>query len=70
MLAEQYETTSAQGIPHDIDIMHELWDVTSYQKRNKVHLEKTQESWAVSEGGAARDRRSCSSAQHTQGVVR
>ena len=30
-----YLTTSAQGIPHDIDVMHELWDVPSYQKRNK-----------------------------------
>ena len=30
-----YETTSDQGIPHDLDIMHELWGVQSYRKRNK-----------------------------------
>lgn len=30
-----YLTTSAQGIPHDLDIMHELWNVPTYQKRNK-----------------------------------
>ena len=31
-----YLTTSKQGIPHDIDIMHELWGVPSYQRQNKV----------------------------------
>ncbi|KAL9179154.1 hypothetical protein ACHAXT_008444 [Thalassiosira profunda] len=30
-----YATTSAQGIPHDINTMHELWGVASYRKRNK-----------------------------------
>ena len=30
-----YLTTSQQGIPHDLDIMHELWNVPSYQKQNK-----------------------------------
>ena len=30
-----YLTTREQGIPHDLDIMHELWNVPSYQKRNK-----------------------------------
>ena len=30
-----YETTSDQGIPYDLDIMHELWGVESYKRRNK-----------------------------------
>ena len=30
-----YETTTAQGIPHDINTMHELWGVNTYRKRNK-----------------------------------
>jgi len=30
-----YETTASQGIPHDINTMHELWGVNSYRKRNK-----------------------------------
>ena len=30
-----YHITSAQGIPHDINTMHELWGVNSYRKRNK-----------------------------------
>lgn len=30
-----YSITSAQGIPHDIATMHELWGVTSYRKQNK-----------------------------------
>ena len=30
-----YETTTAQGIPHDINTMHELWGVNSYRKQNK-----------------------------------
>ena len=30
-----YETTSDQGIPHDLDIMHELWGVQLCRKRNK-----------------------------------
>lgn len=30
-----YAITSAQGIPHDINTMHELWGVNSYRKRNK-----------------------------------
>lgn len=30
-----YSTTTAQGIPHDINTMHELWGVNSYRKRNK-----------------------------------
>lgn len=30
-----YETTTAQGIPHDIQTMHELWGVNTYRKRNK-----------------------------------
>ena len=30
-----YATTSAQGIPHDINTMHELWGVASYRRRNK-----------------------------------
>lgn len=29
-----YETTRDQGIPHDINIMHQLWAVNSYQKSN------------------------------------
>ena len=29
-----YETTAKQGIPHDIKIMHELWQVPSYKKQN------------------------------------
>ena len=30
-----YETTTAQGIPHDIHTMQELWGVTEYRRRNK-----------------------------------
>jgi tRNA(Arg) A34 adenosine deaminase TadA len=30
-----YEHTSAQGIPHDVNTMHELWGVNTYRKRNK-----------------------------------
>ena len=30
-----YEATSAQGIPYDIEIMHELWKVPSYARQNK-----------------------------------
>eukprot|EP00934_Nitzschia_sp_Nitz4_P006801 Nitzschia sp. Nitz4//scaffold238_size30058//25661//26386//NITZ4_008006-RA/size30058-processed-gene-0.56-mRNA-1//1//CDS//3329543549//6791//frame0 len=30
-----YSVTSAQGIPHDIQTMHELWGVTTYRKQNK-----------------------------------
>jgi tRNA(Arg) A34 adenosine deaminase TadA len=30
-----YEETKDQGIPHDINIMHELWGVTTYRRRNK-----------------------------------
>jgi tRNA(Arg) A34 adenosine deaminase TadA len=30
-----YEHTSAQGIPHDINIMHELWNVPTYRKQSK-----------------------------------
>eukprot|EP00531_Pseudo-nitzschia_arenysensis_P011037 CAMPEP_0116125190 /NCGR_PEP_ID=MMETSP0329-20121206/5678_1 /TAXON_ID=697910 /ORGANISM="Pseudo-nitzschia arenysensis, Strain B593" /LENGTH=218 /DNA_ID=CAMNT_0003619213 /DNA_START=187 /DNA_END=843 /DNA_ORIENTATION=- len=30
-----YETTTAQGIPHDINTMHELWGVNTYRRRNK-----------------------------------
>lgn len=30
-----YSLTSAQGIPHDINIMHELWGVRSYRKQSK-----------------------------------
>ena len=30
-----YTITSNQGIPHDINTMHELWGVTSYRKNNK-----------------------------------
>ncbi|CAJ1933037.1 unnamed protein product [Cylindrotheca closterium] len=29
-----YSVTSAQGIPHDIKTMHELWGVTTYRKQN------------------------------------
>jgi len=30
-----YSITSAQGIPHDINTMHELWGVNTYRKTNK-----------------------------------
>lgn len=30
-----YSITSAQGIPHDINTMHELWGVNTYRKVNK-----------------------------------
>ena len=30
-----YSVTSAQGIPHDIQTLHELWGVTTYRKQNK-----------------------------------
>ena len=30
-----YQVTSAQGIPHDINTMHELWGVSTYRKQNK-----------------------------------
>lgn len=30
-----YESTKDQGIPHDLDIMYELWGVPRYQQRNK-----------------------------------
>ncbi|CAL1132905.1 unnamed protein product [Cladocopium goreaui] len=30
-----YESTRDQGIPHDLQIMHELWAVERYQVRNK-----------------------------------
>jgi tRNA(Arg) A34 adenosine deaminase TadA len=30
-----YEETKDQGIPHDINIMHELWGVPTYRRRNK-----------------------------------
>ena len=30
-----YETTKEQGIPHDINIMYELWGVASYRRRNQ-----------------------------------
>mmetsp|Transcript_18993 Transcript_18993/g.24459 ORF Transcript_18993/g.24459 Transcript_18993/m.24459 type:complete len:227 (-) Transcript_18993:167-847(-) len=30
-----YSSTSAQGIPHDVNTMHELWGVASYRKVNK-----------------------------------
>ena len=30
-----YETTRDQGIPHDLNIMFELWRVPRYQQRNK-----------------------------------
>ena len=30
-----YTITAAQGIPHDINTMHELWGVTTYRKTNK-----------------------------------
>jgi len=30
-----YTLTASQGIPHDLNIMHELWGVASYRKQNK-----------------------------------
>lgn len=30
-----YQTTAAQGIPYDIQTMHELWGVNTYRKQNK-----------------------------------
>jgi tRNA(Arg) A34 adenosine deaminase TadA len=30
-----YTSTTSQGIPHDINTMHELWGVNSYRKQNK-----------------------------------
>lgn len=30
-----YSVTAAQGIPHDINTMHELWGVSTYRKQNK-----------------------------------
>ena len=30
-----YQVTSSQGIPHDINTMHELWGVATYRKQNK-----------------------------------
>lgn len=30
-----YSKTTEQGIPHDIDTMHELWGVSTYRKQNK-----------------------------------
>ncbi|EJK45112.1 hypothetical protein THAOC_36291 [Thalassiosira oceanica] len=30
-----YATTTAQGIPHDIKTMHELWGVKGYRRQNK-----------------------------------
>lgn len=30
-----YETTRDQGIPHDLNIMHELWGVQRYRPNNK-----------------------------------
>lgn len=30
-----YQSTAAQGIPHDLDIMYELWRVPRYNMRNK-----------------------------------
>ena len=30
-----YSVTAAQGIPHDIATMHELWNCTTYRKQNK-----------------------------------
>lgn len=30
-----YSVTSAQGIPYDINTMHELWNVPTYRKQNK-----------------------------------
>lgn len=30
-----YESTRDQGIPHDLEIMHELWGVARYRPRNK-----------------------------------
>jgi len=31
-----YETTKQQGIPHDLNIMYELWRVERYQERNAL----------------------------------
>lgn len=31
-----YEVTSAQGIPHDLNIMRELWAVPTYQKQSAL----------------------------------
>lgn len=31
-----YEVTSAQGIPHDLNIMRELWAVPTYQKQSSL----------------------------------
>ena len=30
-----YTLTASQGIPHDLNIMHELWGVDTYRKQNK-----------------------------------
>ena len=30
-----YSTTTKQGIPHDIQTMHELWGVKNYRKQNQ-----------------------------------
>ena len=30
-----YSITSEQGIPHDIQTMHELWGVSTYRKNNR-----------------------------------
>lgn len=30
-----YTLTASQGIPHDLNIMYELWNVPSYRKSNK-----------------------------------
>ena len=30
-----HSTTTKQGIPHDIQTMHELWGVESYRKQNR-----------------------------------
>jgi tRNA(Arg) A34 adenosine deaminase TadA len=30
-----YTLTASQGIPHDLNIMHELWGVSTYRKQNK-----------------------------------
>ena len=30
-----YEATTSQGIPYDVEIIHELWRVPTYAKRNK-----------------------------------
>jgi tRNA(Arg) A34 adenosine deaminase TadA len=29
-----YTLTASQGIPHDLNIMHELWGVSTYRKQN------------------------------------